>query len=89
MANRKWLAISYGFIFLSIYFLFISYASIFSFVREQFDYELPQTVAVNSTATAMSSMTSWTGMVVVIFIVAIVLGVLFLVLGSRAMGAAV
>jgi hypothetical protein len=88
MANKKWLAISYGFIFLSVYFLFISYASIFSFVRDQFDHELPQTIAVNSTASAIGSISSWGGIALVVLLVAVVLVIIFILSGIRSMGMA-
>ena len=88
MANKKWLVISYCCIFLSIYFLFIGYSAISSYVTINYNVEMPQTIAMNSTTSAITSISSWSGMLLSVGIVTIILFIIFLLIGRSAMGSA-
>ena len=89
MANKKWLVISYCCIFLSIYFLFIGYSAISSYANNNYNVTLPQTTAMNATSSAMSSVSSFGGILLVIGVLAIILFIIFNVVGMRAMGNAI
>ena len=89
MADKKWLAISYCCIFMSIYFLFIGYSAFSGFLKQEFNINTPQTVSVNATTSAISSVSSWGGILLVVGIVAVILVILFNLIGFRAMGNAV
>ena len=89
MADKKWLAISYCCIFISIYFLFIGYSAFSGFLKQEFNINTPQTVSVNATTSAISSVSSWGGILLVVGIVAVILVILFNLIGFRAMGNAV
>lgn len=89
MANKKWLVISYCCIFLSIYFLFIGYSTISSYVIKNYNIEMPQTVAMNATSSATSSILSWGGTGLTVGVVSIVLFIILQIIGSRAMASAI
>lgn len=89
MADKKWLAISYCCIFISIYFLFIGYSSISGFLKQEFNVDTPQTISVNATTSAISSFSSWGGSLLVVGILAVILVILFNLIGFRAMSNAV
>ena len=89
MADKKWLAISYCCIFISIYFLFIGYSAISGFLKQEFNVDTPQTVSVNATTSAISSVSSWSGTLLIVGSIAIILVILFNLIGFRAMGNAV
>lgn len=89
MASKKFVAISYCFAFLFVYFSSIAYALLSESINKSFEVELPQTAAMNSTVTAISSFSSWSGMVIIIGIVALVLAIIFFIICSRLMGAAI
>jgi len=86
MADKKWLAISYCCIFISIYFLFIGYSAFSGFLKQEFNIDTPQTVSINATTSAISSFSSWSGTLLVVGIIAIILVILFNLVGLRAMG---
>lgn len=88
MANKKWLVISYCCIFLSIYFLFIGYSAISSYAITNYNIDMPQTIAMNSTVSAIGSVSSWSGTLLSVGIVTIVLFIIFLLIGRNAMGSA-
>lgn len=90
MANKKWLVISYCCIFLSIYFLFIGYSTISSYAIKTYNIDIPQTISMNATSSAMSSMSgSWAGGLLFIGVVAIVLFIITGLIGREAMGNAI
>jgi hypothetical protein len=89
MANKKWLVISYCCIFLSIYFLFIGYSAISSYVITNYKINVPQTISMNSTASAISSVSSWSGTLLSVGILTIILFIILYFLGHRAMGCAI
>lgn len=89
MANKKWLVVSYCCIFLSIYFLFIGYSLISSSINTDYNINLPQTIAMNSTTSAISSMGSWGGSLLTVGVIVIVLCIIFFLIGQRAMGMAI
>ena len=89
MADKKWLAISYCCIFISIYFLFIGYSAFSGFLKQEFNINTPQTISVNATTSAISSVSSWSGILLVVGIMAIILVILFNLIGFRAMGNAI
>jgi len=89
MAIKKYVAISYCFAFMSVYFSSIAYALLSTSVNNQFEAKmLPQTMAMNATASAVSSFSSWGGTLVTLGVIALLVVVLFIVFSSRAMGAA-
>jgi len=88
MADKKWVAISYCFAFLSVYLLFISYSAFSGYVEQEFNKEMPKTKTINNTTSAMSSMTSWSGMLAVIAIVAVVLVIITVINSFGSMGKA-
>ena len=87
MAIKKFVAISYCFAFLAVYFSSIAYAFISSSMKDYV--ELPQTTAMNATVTAISSYSSWTGTLVIIGAIAIILSIIFFVISGRAMSSAI
>ena len=89
MAIKKLVAISYCFAFLCVYLSGIAYALLSESINKSFEVKLPQTIAMNSTATAISSFSSWGGMLVTVGIVALVLAIIMIIISSRAMGAAI
>ena len=80
MVDTKKVAISYFFAFASVYLLFISYSVLIRLVRYEFNYELPQTEAINATSYAVTSLSespiSWFMIVVLAGIAAVILGLL-------------
>ena len=89
MAIKKLVAISYCFIFLAMYFCSIAYALLSTSINNAYDTALPQTTAMNATATAISSFSSWSGTLVVLGIVVLIITILLIITGSRAMGEAI
>lgn len=89
MANKKWLIISYCCIFLSIYFLFIGYSLISSAVNKEYKINLPQTIAMNSTTSAISSIPSFSNNLLFVGISVVVVCIILFLLGNRAMGMAI
>ena len=89
MAIKKYVAISYCFAFLSVYFCSMAYALLSTSINNSFEEDvLPQTVAMNSTVSAISSMSNWSGLLVTVGFVALILTILFIIFSSKAMGAA-
>lgn len=89
MADKKWLAISYCCIFISIYFLFIGYSAFSGFLKQEFNVDTPQTTSINATTSAITSVSSWSGMLLLVGIIAVILVILFNLIGFRAMGSAI
>lgn len=89
MADKKWLAISYCCIFISIYFLFIGYSAFSGFLKQEFNMDTPQTASVNATTSAISSVSSWSGTLLIVGIIAVILVILFNLIGFRAMSSAI
>lgn len=89
MAIRKYVAISYCFAFLCVYLSGIAYALLSESINKTYDMALPQTTAMNMTATAMASLPSWSGGIISIGIVALVLAILFFIISSKSMGVAI
>lgn len=90
MVNKKLLAMSYCFIFISIYFMTIVYASLSLYFEEEYEINLPQTTASNSTIIALSSFSNWSSIPIILIIaVAIIIVLFFIISGGRAMNGAV
>lgn len=89
MAIKKYVAISYCFAFLFVYFISMAYALISKSINHTYDLNLPQTMAMNSTVTAISSFSSWSGTIIVVGIVGLVLAIVSFIISSRAMSAAI
>jgi hypothetical protein len=89
MANKKWLVISYCCIFLSVYFLFIGYSAISSYLNTNYELSIPQTISMNATSSAISSLSSWNGSLLIVGISTIILFVILYLFGHRAMGCAI
>lgn len=90
MVNKKLLAMSYCFIFISIYFMTIVYASLSLYFEKEYKINLPQTTTSNSTITALSSFSSWSSIpIFLIIIVGIGIVLFFIITGGRAMAQAV
>jgi len=89
MADKKWVAVSYCCIFISIYFLFISYAALSAYTKTEYNYNLPSTVALNATTSAISSYSPYSGIGLLVCIVTILLFIIFSIFGQRAMNAAI
>jgi hypothetical protein len=89
MVNKTWVAISCGCAFLSVYFMYIVYAIFSTKVNTHYDKAvMPQSIAMNSTTSAISSMSSWSGLLVTIAIVALILVIFFIISATRSMGIA-
>jgi hypothetical protein len=86
--KKKLIAISYCCIFLSIYFLFIAYASFSPLISESLSIEMPTTITVNATSSAISSFSSFTGGLWGIGIIAFILMIIMYIISHQAMGAA-
>ena len=89
MAIKKLVAISYCLIFLALYFCSIAYALLSTSINDAYEIALPQTIAMNATSTAISSISSWGGVLVIIGIVALIITILSIITGSRAMSSAI
>jgi len=85
--DKKWLAISYGCILLAIYFLFIAYCSISpSLIPEK---ESSNNYVVGNFTSGISEFSSSMSIPIgAIAIIALVFFLTFILLGTRAMGAA-
>jgi hypothetical protein len=86
--KKSLIAISYGCIFLGIYFLFIAYASLSPLISSSLNVEVPTTIAVNATTSAIGSLPSFTGGFMGVGIIALVLAIIMYFYGRFAMGAA-
>jgi hypothetical protein len=88
MAIKKYVAISYCFAFLSVYFCSMAYAMLSESINKSYNIDLPQTIVMNDTISAISSVSSWGGILITVGIIALILTILSVVLSSKAMGAA-
>ncbi len=88
MAIKKFVAISYCFAFLSVYFCSIAYASFSESLNKFYDTDLPQTQMMNNTTSAISSFSSWSGTLSVAGILALIITLFFILQSIRAMGSA-
>jgi len=89
MAIKKYVAISYCFAFLFVYFSSIAYALLSTQINTSFDVILPQTTAMNATSSAILSFSSWSGSLGLIGIIVLIIAVLFIIISTRSMGAAI
>lgn len=81
MAIKKYVAISYCFAFLFVYFISLAYA----FLSTGIGIDLPQTTAMNSTTTALSSFSSWGGTLTLVGIIVLIIAILFIINSFRMM----
>ena len=88
MAIKKWVVISYCFIFLAIYFCNFAYAFLSTSINEKYNTNLPQTETMNATTSAVSSFSSWQGIGFTVGIAALLIVITFIILGTRSMEAA-
>lgn len=90
MVNKKWVAIAYCCIFISIYFLNLAYATSTFILLKNFQIETPQTYSLNSTNTGygVMSMGGGEGTIIFIFIAALISVIIFFMLSHRAMAEA-
>ena len=86
--KKKLIAISYCCIFLGIYFMFIAYASFSPLISESLSVEMPTTMTVNMTSSAISSLPSFTGGLMGVGIAAFILMIIMYIISHQAMGAA-
>lgn len=89
MAEKKAVAISYCFIFLSVYFLFIAYCSLTPTWEDLTDSKMPKTQTTNSTTHAINSLSSWSGTLVVVGIICFILTIILYFFGARSMASAI
>jgi len=89
MANKKWLAVSYCCVFISVYLLFICYSSFSGYLSQEWEIDTPQTTTINSTTNAISSVSSWSGIFMVVGLITLILVVFFVIMSVRSMGMAV
>lgn len=89
MAIKKYVAISYCFIFIAIYLSSIAYALLSSSVNKIYDLNLPQTAAMNATSSAINSLSPGGEILITIGIVVLLLTIISIVMGCRAMQTAV
>jgi hypothetical protein len=86
--KKKLIALSYCCIFLGIYFMFIAYASFSPLISESLSVEMPTTITVNATTSAISSLPSFTGGLMGVGIAAFILMIIMYIISHQAMGAA-
>ena len=89
MAIKKYVAISYCFAFLGVYLISIAYALISEFINKSYDTKLPQTTAMNSTVSAISSFSSGGSTLIIIGVIILIISILFIISSVRSMGAAI
>jgi len=86
MADKKFVVLSYICAFVSVYFFFLAYTFFSAYLNEtKEEVMLPQSAAMNSTITAISSLPNWTDIAIMLSIATIMLGVVFSVFSSFAM----
>jgi hypothetical protein len=89
MAIKKYVAISYCCAFLFVYFSSIAYALLSTSMNNAWDISLPQTTAMNASASAISSFSSVPGTLAVVGVIVLVIALFFIIESTRAMGAAI
>lgn len=89
MAIKKYVAISYCFAFLSVYFSSIAYALLSESINRNYSINLPQTTAMNATITAISSFSPWSGTLISIGIMVLIISIIFILISSKAMSSAI
>ena len=89
MAIKKFVAISYCFAFLFVYFFSIAYASLSTIVNKSYNTNLPQTQMMNNTTMAISSFSSWSGTLSMVGIIALIISLFFILNSIRAMSSAI
>lgn len=92
MADQKNLAISYCLFFISIYVLYICYSVVGGYINTTLENEIvPSTIAMNATNTATMALAdfsglSWFVMVIIVGFCAVILSIILMLFGRRAMG---
>ena len=89
MAIKKYVAISYCFAFLFVYFSSIAYGLLSTSINENFNTQLPQTATMNATSSAISSFSSWGGTLVTVGIATLIIAIILIIISSRTMGMAI
>jgi len=89
MAIKKYVAISYCFAFLFVYFISMAYALLSESANKLYNATLPQTQMMNSTVSAISSFTPNVGMLGIIGIIILIIAVICFIISSRSMAAAI
>jgi hypothetical protein len=92
LVNKKLLAVSYCFAFLSVYLISIAYAAAALYFKESFKTNLPatDTIALNASMSAVSSFSSWSSISYEpITIIVTVVAIIILLSSARAMSQAV
>lgn len=89
MAIKKYVIISYCFAFLFVYFSSMAYAFLSTSINMEYHTTLPQTVVMNATSSALSSFSSWNGTLIFVGIIVLIIALVCIIMGSRAMGMAI
>lgn len=90
MAIQKYVAISYCFAFLFVYLISIAYATISTSINEISDKALlPQTQTMNATSMAISSVSDWSGTLIIAGIISLIFGISFIILSLKSMSVAI
>ena len=89
MAIRKYVAISYCFAFLCVYLSGIAYALLSESINKTYDMALPQTTAMNSTVSAISSFSSGGSTLIIIGVIILIISILFIISSVRSMSSAI
>jgi len=82
MVNKKWLAISYAYVFISVYFIQLAYAGVTFYLESNFKVEMPKTEMVNTSLNALSSVSNYTDIPLMVILVVIIIIILFFTIKS-------
>jgi len=89
MADKRKVAIAYIFAFVSVFFFFLGYTFLSGYVNNKANEEiLPQAQAMNATISALSSISNWAEIILVLTIATIVIAVILSTMSSFAMRSA-